>query len=445
MDNLKLKTSVVSVQWLVFLIANSLTLPIIIGQVFHLPAAEISSLMQRTFLVVGLSSLLSGWLGHRLPIPDCPAGIWLGVFIIMGQIATFQGTSHSLTLQLLEGGMLIAGLVLTIIGLSGWMGKMLKLFTPLVNGVFLMTLTFSLSGTFLKGMIGVSSPSSHVQTGNVVVGFAVFILVLALSIWGKGWLKSYAVLIGVAVGWVFFGIINGFGSTPQYSSMILFPKMFAWGMPRLNSGMFISSVLIAFVLISNIIASVSAMLQVFTETGANSRQSDRQSMTVENRFKRSGIIGGVSSVLSSVFSTVGGVPFSISAGFVRMTGESSLAPFLIACIALMVISLFPGVYSRLAMMPGPVAYAAMFASFTQMVGLGINSIVRQPLDQRRLAILGISLTMGAAVMYLPQSVFASMPTVLQYIFSNGVMVGLLLAMVLEQIWRVEESKTLIGN
>ena len=122
MKNSKLDTGIGSLQWFIFLLANSLTIPIIVGQVFQLSPVEISGLMQRTFLVVGVSSLLAGWLGHRLPIPDGPAGIWLGVFTLMGQMAVAQGVDNAGgSLQLLEGAMLLTGVFLIIIGLTGWM------------------------------------------------------------------------------------------------------------------------------------------------------------------------------------------------------------------------------------------------------------------------------------------------------------------------------------
>lgn len=435
MKKLKLETGVGAAQWLVFLLANTLTLPIIVGQVFNLTPPEISGLIQRSFLVVGLSSLLTGGLGHRLPIPDCPAGIWAGVFIIMGQIANLQGIERNSTFQLLEGGMLLTGFILIVLGVTGWISKILKLFTPLVNGVFLITLSLTLSGTFLKGMIGANDSSLQIQPVNIAIAFGVFVLVIAFSIWGKGWLKNYAVLIGIIVGWVFFGLINGFGSIPEYSSIISIPEIFAWGAPRLDMGMFISSILVALMVTSNIIASVSAMLQVFRERELITGQTQGRQISEESRLKNGGIACGISNVLSSLFSTVGTVPYAIASGFVRMTGQSRMAPFIIACLVLIGISLFPGAYSLLSLLPGPVANAAILASFTQLLGLGIISLFEQPLEQRRVTIIGISLTMASAVVYLPQSIFASFPTVLQYIVSNGVMVGIIIAILMEQIWR----------
>ncbi len=440
MKNSKLDTGIGSIQWFIFLLANSLTIPIIVGQVFQLSPVEISGLMQRTFLVVGVSSLLSGWLGHRLPIPDGPAGIWLGVFTLMGQMAVAQGVNNAGgSLQLLEGAMLLTGVFLIVIGLAGWMNKLLKLFTPLVNGVYLTILGFQLSGMFLKGMIGVSDSSSKIQPGIVILSFVIFIMVLSLSVWGKGWLKSYAVLIGMVVGSIAFIMVNGSQPMPKTSSIISLPDVFAWGTPKLDAGMFVSSIMVAFVLISSIIASVAAMLQVFGDkpTEHNIDKKDRK----KGLLKSSGIISGINTMLSSVFSAIGVVPFSVAAGFVRMTGQSRMLPFFIASIALAVISFFPTVYSVLAMLPGPIAYAAMLASFTSMAGIGISSVLKEPLDQRRMTILSTALSLGTGVMFLPTAIFAALPTVLQYVFSNGVMVGMLVALIFEQVWRPKKVET----
>ena len=438
MRNSKLDTGIGSIQWFIFLLANSLTIPIIVGQVFQFSPVEITELMQRTFFIVGVSSLLAGLLGHRLPIPDGPAGIWLGVFTLMGQIAVAQGIGKvGGSLQLLEGAMLLTGAFLIIVGLSGWMTKLLKLFTPLVNGVYLTILGLQLSGMFLKGMIGVKDATSKIQPGIVILSFAIFILVLVLSVWGRGWLKSYAVLIGMVVGSIAFIILFGSQPMPKTSSIISLPDVFAWGMPKLDAGMFVSSIMVAFVLISSIIASVAAMKQVFAEKADEGENENK--IRKQGSLKSAGIISGINTMLSGIFSTVGVVPFSVAAGFVRMTGQSRMLPFFIGSIILAVISFFPTVYSLFAMLPGPVAYAAMLASFTSMAGIGISSVLKEPLDQRRLTILSTALSLGTGVMFLPPTIFSALPTVLQYVLSNGVMVGMLVALIFEQVWRPKQS------
>ncbi|MED4462303.1 purine/pyrimidine permease [Metabacillus fastidiosus] len=436
MKNLKLETGIGSLQWFVFLLVNSITLPIIIGEVYQLSMTETSELMQRTFFVVGIASLLAGWLGHRLPIPEGPAGIWLGIFVLMGQMAAAQGIEQTAALQLLQGGMLTAGAILIIMSATGWINSMMKLFTPLVNGVYLMMLGLQLSGVFLNGMMGVTNNSTEVHMGNIMIAFSVFFIVLGLSIWGKGWLKSYNVLIGIVIGCILFFLTNGTEPIPESSSLLLLPNLFAWGLPQLNIGMIVSSIIAGFVLVPNVIASVSAMQQVLKENKQNNKE-----MNENGQIKRAGITSGISSMLSAVFSTVGVVPFSIAAGFVRMTGQYRMTPFFISCLALIAVSLFPAAYSVLALLPEPVAYAAMLAAFTQMVGIGLSSVLKETLDQRRLTIVGIALSLGTGSMFVPKIVFYELPTVLQYVLSNGVMVGMLTALILEHCWRPVKEKT----
>jgi xanthine/uracil permease len=362
-----------------------------------------------------------------MPIADGPAGIWLGIFVIMGQMAIAQATDQTLTLRLLEGGMLITGLTVLLIGLLGWMQRMLKLFTPLVTGVNLILLTVQLSGTLLKGMFGVSDTSATLHPFNVAIAFGVFLLVLACSVWGKGLLKNYGVLIGVMVGWVVYALHNGLGSLPKTDTIVSAPKVFAWGIPRLDAGIIVTSVIVAFVLISNVIASVSAMQQVLS-TEEKPKSLDR-----------GGMFAGVANILSSLFSTIGVVPLSISAGFVRLTGQRRMAPYFIACAALIMVAFIPSVYSFLSLLPGQVAYAAMLASFAQMIGIGLVSILRVPLDDRRLTILGLSLSFGTGVMFLPQNMFSALPSIFQYLFSNGLLVGMMVALLMEQLWRVKPA------
>ncbi len=329
-------TAMASIQWFMFLLAGSIAFPIIIGHAYQLPADEISGFMQRTFLVVGVSTLLGGWLGHRLPIVDGPAGIWVGVFVLMGQMAFLNQQDPMENLRLLEGSMLLAGTILAVLGAAGWMEKMLKLFTPLVNGVYLIILTFQLSGAMLKGMIGFSGTSTPIEPGDVAVSFSVFLLVLALSIWGKSWMKSYAVLTGMIAGWVVFVLVNGGESMPRATALVSLPDLFAWGLPRLDAGTFISSVMVSLVLVSSVIVSVSSMRQVLSER----EQMTGQPVGREGRLEKGGLISGVSTILASVFSTIATVPFSVSSGFVRTTGQTRMLPFFIACLAFAAASFF---------------------------------------------------------------------------------------------------------
>ncbi|MCP3741856.1 purine/pyrimidine permease [Rossellomorea sp. BNER] len=419
-------TSISTFQWFIFLLANSVALPIVIGNVFQLSIEEVSTLMQRTFFVVGISSFIQGWLGHRYPIADGPAGSWVSVFVILADVAIQQGQSMRETLQILEGGLLISGLLLFILGITGLIHRLLFLFTPLVTGSFLLILAIQLSGVFLEGMMGIQGESARPDYEIAMVSFLVFFLVIFLSIKGKGWFKSYAVLIGILFGWLLYTFLGKHSaSLPSTSALVKLPEIFVWGVPQLNAGIIITSTLFTFILISNTIAAVTAVNQVVSESGVIQKQT----------LNRGSWIGGISHFISSLFSTIGVVPLPVSAGFIQLTKQKRILPFLIASLALSSIAIIPAIVHFLAMLPGPVASAALLASFVQMIGIAFQSILREKLDQRRLTILGITFLIGIGLMFLPPTVYQEMPSLLQYVFSNGLLVGTMIVILLEQLWK----------
>ena len=79
------------VQYLVYFLAGSAIMPVIIGAYLGLDQAEIAQMLQRTFLLSGGVSILQAILGHRYPIIDGPAGLWMGLLIILAETCTSFG------------------------------------------------------------------------------------------------------------------------------------------------------------------------------------------------------------------------------------------------------------------------------------------------------------------------------------------------------------------
>lgn len=429
MEKQRFYSSLSTFQWFIFLLANSIALPIVIGSVFQMSIGEISELMQRTFFVVGIGSFIQGWLGHRYPIADGPAGSWVSVFVILADVAIQQGQSTTETLQILEGGLIVSGLILLILGITGLVNKLLFLFTPLVTGSFLLILALQLSGVFLEGMMALQGEQSRPDYGTAAISFGVFFLIITLSIKGKGWIKSYAMLIGILLGWLLYFLLGKTSNTfAQSDSFVKLPELFAWGAPQLNAGIILTSILFTFLLVSNTIAAVTAVKQVVLESQKDEKQT----------LNRSSWAGGISHFLASLFSTVGNVPLPVSAGFIQLTDQKRIRPFLIACLALSGVALIPAIVNFLSLLPVPIASAASMAAFVSMIGIAFQSIQRVELNQRRLTILGITLLIGIGIMFLPADVFQGLPSIFQYVFSNGLLIGTFIVILLEQLWKTKE-------
>ncbi|MFJ7971714.1 purine/pyrimidine permease [Psychrobacillus sp. NPDC096389] len=426
MDKKYINGTLSTFQWFIFLLANAIALPIVIGGAFGLSIDEITSLMQRVFFIVGISSFLQGFIGHRLPLADGPAGSWVSIFVMLGAIAIQQTGDPQTALPLLMGAVFFAGILLIVLGISGLVQKILFLFSPLVTGTFLLLLALQLSGVFLEGMLATKGDSAVPDYGMAAIAFFVFILVILLSNKGKGWVKSYAVLIGILAGWLIALVLGKASiSTQTHSALFQVPELFAWGLPKLNAGMIVTAILFSFLLISNTIAAVTAVRQSLGNDTKN----------FESTINRSLFAGGISHILASGFSSLVVVPLPVTAGFLQMTGEKKIQPFLFASIALAVLALIPSIVHVLSLLPGPIANAALMASFINMIAIALTSLTKEILDQRRLSILGITLLISMGIMFLPTGLFSTLPAVIQDIVSNGLLVGTILVILLEQFWK----------
>ncbi|RKP50153.1 xanthine permease [Cohnella endophytica] len=427
MRNYRIGVHLSVLQWIVFMTASSVALPIVIGGIFHFSQDEVASLMQRTFFVVGISSMLQAVLGHRFPIVDGPAGSWVSVFIMMAGMAANQGQSPKEALQLLEGGLLLAGALLFALGIFGLFYKLLNLFTPLVTNTFLFLLSLQLSGVFLKGMFGLKEDQGSVDYGTILISLTVFGAVVFLNIKGKGWTRSYAVLLGIVGGWALqalaYGGVADTGSNPD--AWIKLPDIGAWGIPELNPGMALTATLFTLILVSNLVAAISATQQAVP----------RKEPAGKDVYNRSSMIGGISHGLSALFSAIGIVPLPTTASFIRMTGQTRRMPFILACLALSAIAIVPSIVHFLAQLPTSVASAVSLATFVQMTGHSFQSLSRVVQTQRQLTILGIGMIIGIGFTLLAASPLPGLPVAMQYALGNGLLVATLLTMILERFWK----------
>ena len=78
--------------------------------------------------------------------------------------------------------------------------------------------------------------------------------------------------------------------------------------------------------------------------------------TAENRFKQAGIITGINQVLGGLFSAIGPVAISGSAGFITTTNIYKRLPFMLGSSFIIIISIFPKITSFFATIPVAVGY-----------------------------------------------------------------------------------------
>ena len=77
--------------------------------------------------------------------------------------------------------------------------------------------------------------------------------------------------------------------------------------------------------------------------------------------------------------------------------------------------------------------------FSLILGQGLKEFKKVDIGNREAYIIGISMICGMGVMFLPDETFDAFPKMLHFILSNGLVVGTVMAMALEQIFRKKKQ------
>ena len=421
------------IQWAVFLIASSIAAPIAIAHVFGMDAGETTLFIQRTIFVLGAACLIQAFIGHKLPINEGPAGLWWGIFVVYAGMVGVMYPTSSDALQALQSGMLVSGVLFIILALTGVINKMKTLFTPAITFTYLMLLILQLSGTFLKGMIGVDTGDDRIDSvlffGSLVVIFVTFLTMNHKT----PWISRYSVLLSIAAGWLLFLIIGKTHAIKfESENLIRLPDMLLYGIPVWDTGVVVTASFITLLLIANMMASIRVMESLLKKSFA---------VTPPDRMKQGSIASGVNHLLAGLFSAIGPVPISGAAGFVGATRLSSLKPFIMGSILIMVMTLFPSIMSIFAALPPAVAYAVTFAIFTKMVEMAFLELAGESHQLRAYKTAAIGLMIGVGIMFIPQESMSDLPRAFSAVLSNGLIVGTVLAIVVEQFLLWRERKT----
>ena len=154
-----------------------------------------------------------------------------------------------------------------------------------------------------------------------------------------------------------------------------------------------------------------------------------------DKIRKATVLHGISSIMSGIFCVIPFMPFVSSTGVVLMTRVAAKKPFNLACIAMILFGLIPPIAAFFASMPSTVAYATSMVIFSLIMGQGLKEFKKIDIGNRECYIIGISMTCGMGIMFLPDGVFSALPQMAQSILSNGLVVGTLLCLILEQVFR----------
>ncbi|WP_338471676.1 uracil/xanthine transporter [Niallia sp. XMNu-256] len=404
-------------QWLFFMFANTVVIPITIGEAFQLSSVEVASALQRSFIFTGVACILQAVIGHKYPLMEGQSGLWWGAILSISASASSAGLTVSELGGGLSVGIIVSGALIIILGALG-MGKVLKrLFTPVVMSTVLFLLAAQLIGIFTKGMLGLST-GDRIHLPTAALSIFLILLVVLINVKGPSAIRNFSILIGIITGWIIYAVFFPAQPTEAIPSTKLF-NFFPWGEPTFSIGLILFAVLTGLVNTTNTVASIKGF-----ESIANTTTSDHQ-------YRRSFVLTGVNSMVSGSFGMVPYAPYISSIGFLQSTLIFQTLPLVIGGAMFMILGLVPALSSFFTTLPVSVGNAVLFVAYLQLFSgalSNLNGIIFTPKTIYRIA---APVLLGIAIMNIPIEMFESIPMLVRPLLSSGLLMGILLAVFLE--------------
>ena len=213
---------------LAMFVAN-ITPIIILANIVGIDPAISATLIQNCMIIAGIGTLIQLYpiwrIGSRLPIVMGISFTFLSVAIVVG---TSQGMGA------LMGAVILGGILVGLLGLFAkyW----IRIISPVVAASVVTAIGFSLLPIGANSFAGGQGAADFGSMQNWIVGTFTLLVCLGFQVFGKGFLRSLSVLIGLIAGYILsacMGMVDysalhnvGIVSLPNFMP---FKPEFNWG------------------------------------------------------------------------------------------------------------------------------------------------------------------------------------------------------------------------
>ena len=373
-----------------------------------------TALGQRFLILIGLTMIFQGTLGHRLPLVDGPAGALLLCLITLAPSGE----------AVVRGSLMAGGAILALAAHLGLLKRIEPLFSRDMVGVVVLLIAFTILPFLLPLVLdrGPAAPLGRPWAAVTAVGLT--LLIPALGHWLKGFPRSLSVLMALVLGTFLFGVMGRLELGRIAAAPWLgWPLPFPTGPPRLSVAGLTAACLAYFVLLANLKGSLAGVQEV---VGGGRSQA---------RTRRGAAVSGWAGVLAGAAGGYGPVAYALSPGVILSTGVGSRWTTVSAGGLILGLGFCSKMAAALAVVPGPVVAAAMIASMAAQIGTGLSILTKggRELAGRDYFVIGLPLLLGTLSSLLPREFISLLPPLIGPLAGNGLVVGLISLVLLEWV------------
>jgi xanthine permease XanP len=409
----------------VFVMTSGWVIVVVIVTTIGGTQEEVANVLRMSMIASGIATILQSLhnspvgSGYFCPISSGPA--FVSASILAGKSG---GLRTVFAMTVLSG--LFEGLLARVVP------RLRPLFPPEVTGLVVTMVGIELVTLGCPRFVGFQDGAGPqgIFTSVATVTLAAMI---GPTIWGKGKLKLYPVLIGIPVGYL-LAYFLGLFQTERLQDMLASPMI---SLPRkAHTGWAFDFALLPAFLITSLASTLKAVGDLTLCQKINDADWTRPDMQSVS----GGIFANaVGTGLSGLLGGIGQSTFSSNVGLAIATGAASRSIGIPCGILMILLALFPKLAAFFAMMPDPVMGAILIYVACYMILAGIQVITSRMLDARRTFVVGIALIFGLSVDMVP-GLYRDVPNQIQPLFSSSLAVSTILVVALNLLFRIGITK-----
>lgn len=399
---------------LAMFVAN-ITPIIILANVVGIDPTVSASLIQNCMIIAGIGTLVQLYpiwrIGSRLPIV-------MGISFTFLSVSLTIGTSQGM--GVLMGAVIIGGLLEGLLGLFAkyW----IKLIPHIVAATVVTAIGFSLLPIGANSFAGGQGAADFGAANNWLVGTFTLLVCLGFQIFGKGFLRSLSVLIGLIAGYILamcMGMVDFSGLSN--AGVVSLPQILPFK-PEFDLGATLSIIAIFLVSATETIGDTSALC-----SSALKRTTHKIEMGA------SVACDGFVSSIAGIFGCTPITSFSQNVGLAAMSGVINRFTIATGAGIMILGGIFPVVGHLLTTIPQSVLGGCTIMMFGSIMYAGFRMMANCGFSDRNMIIAALSLSIGLGFTQAT-GMFSIFPKIIQTVFAeNCVAVVFLLAVLLNLI------------
>lgn len=335
-----------------------------------------------TGLDIGVALVMSG------------IGTLLFHFITKGKVPAYLGSSFSFIapvilagelygLDYARGGIIVAGITYIIFA---WLisiygpEKIIRFFPPVVTGPIIIVISMTLAPNAI-----------NMASQDWLLSMVTLCVIVAVSMYGKGFLKIVPVIIGLGSGYLLAAILGKIDYSVIYQAAWIGVPNFS--LPKFNLGAIMIVAPIALTTVVEHIGDVLAMSGVV-----------KKNLAKDPGLTRTLIGDGVATSVSALFGGPANTTYSQNTGVLALTKVWDPKVMRIAAVMTILIGLIPKLNAFTSTIPKPVIGGAVIILFGMIASIGARTLVDNKVDfskSKNMIIIAVILVFGLGGAVVP--------------------------------------------